>query len=865
MASLTDHLARMGISHVYCSPFLQADPAAGHGYAVVDPGKVDTAFGGEEGRRRLVDAARDEGMGIVIDLVPNHMAVSLPHNRWFWEVLEHGPSSRFAGHFDVDWDPPESPTRNKVLLPILGDHYGREVESGTIRLRHDAGRFSVVYHDNELPASPRSIAMVLGAAAAEAGSDELAFLGRAHASLPSAAATDETSRRRRHADAAVLGRLVAATAARPEASKAIDTAVERISTTPDELDAFLDLQNYRLTRWQASRQELGYRRFFDIDTRIGVRVEDPSVFADSHDLALSWVHEGEVDGLRIDHPDGLRRPGEYLERLRGQAPSAWIVVEKILEGDEALPESWPVDGTTGYEFTNDVTRLFIDPEAEAAFTALWEEMSGSALTWEEVVDESKRFVLRDVLAGDLNRLAAVFGDLTERRRLYRDFTRAEMTEALTEALVAFDVYRTYVTEDGVCSTEDRRRIDAALERAADAAPDLDPDLFALLGEILRGELDGTGETALRMRFQQLSGPVMAKGVEDTAFYRYLRLAALCEVGGDPGWFGLADIGEFHDRRVRTQQRWPTTMLALSTHDTKRSEDVRARLAVLSEIPAEWAQAVRRWRARTEPYRSPLLDGGTEYLIYQTLVGAHPIGLDRLLPYLEKATKEAKAHTSWTDPDPSYDEAVADFARHIDADEVLLGDIARFVADIAPAGHVVSLAQRTLQLTAPGVPDVYQGTEIWDLSLVDPDNRRIVDHDLRRRLLDELDGVTGPEDVLARTSEGLPKLWLLRRLLELRHRLADAFGPDGDYEPVLATGPASDHVVAHVRGGRVAVVVPRLSTVMERSGGWRATTVDLPDGRWKNVFDDVAHTGTVEVDALMERFPVAVLERSSGET
>ncbi|MGA7272448.1 MAG: malto-oligosyltrehalose synthase, partial [Acidimicrobiia bacterium] len=642
--------------------------------------------------------------------------------------------------------------------------------------------------------------------------------------------------------------------------EAIDAVVLDINRQPDQLDSMLNLQNYRLMRWRAASQEMGYRRFFDIDTLIGLRVEDPAVFIDSHRLTLRWVTEGEVDGLRIDHPDGLRRPGEYLRRLREAAPRTWIVVEKILGPGETLPD-WPVEGTTGYEFLNDVTRLFVDTTAEKAMTALWEEMSGSPASWDEVVKESKMTVLREVLAADLNRLGNVFSALCEERRRYRDFTRSELADALAHALAALDVYRTYVTEEGEASEADRARIDAALSRAVAAAPDLDPELFELLGAVLVGKLSGPAESELRMRFQQLSGSVMAKGVEDTAFYRYLRLAALCEVGGDPGRFGEADPAAFHERRRAVAADWPTTMLALSTHDTKRSEDVRARLSVLSEIPDTWAEKVRSWHRLTEAHRPGRLDGATEYLIYQTLIGAHPIGPDRLVPYLEKATKEARVHTSWTDPDPEYDRAVESFVRTLGEDTAFQDALIEFTPPIVQAGRIVSLAQKALQLTAPGVPDIYQGTELWDLSLVDPDNRRPVDHAVRRRLVSELnDGRIEPSRVLVRMEEGLPKLWLTTVLLDLRRRRSSAFGHNGDYAPLSANGSAGHHVVAYRRGEEVAVVVPRLLTRLARSGGWAGTTIDLPKGEWRDVFSGNERSGTTEIETLLEAFPVSVLER-----
>ncbi|HEX2152457.1 MAG TPA: malto-oligosyltrehalose synthase [Acidimicrobiia bacterium] len=858
-ADLVDYLADLGVTHIYCSPFLQSAPESPHGYAVVDHHRVDDRLGGEEGRRRLVEAAASAGLGIVLDLVPNHMSVSLPSNRWFWDVLEHGRSSRYAAHFDLDWDPAESLTENKILLPVLGDHYGREIEAGALRVERQGHRFVVCHHDHPFPVSPRSLATLLARAARPGPSDELAFVGRTMADLPPADVSDGASRRRRHRDFAVLGTLLADLLTRPDVGKAVDQAVEELNADADALDEFLEMQHYRLARWQVSEQELGYRRFFDINTLIGLRVEDEEVFSDSHETVLGWVSNGEADGLRIDHPDGLRRPADYLRRLRDAAPTSWIVVEKILESDEVLPAEWPVDGTTGYEFLNDLTRLLVDPEGEEELTRLWNRVSGSDEPWDRVAESSKRDVVEHVLAADVNRLTDVFHRLIQQRRRYRDFTRSELAAVLTETLVAFDVYRTYVSELGESSPADVERITGAVSRARHASPDLDSELFDLLQSVLIGEMRGARETELRMRFQQLSGPVMAKGVEDTAFYRYSRLTALCEVGGDPGRFGFEGVEAFHRRFVHAHERAPTSMLALSTHDTKRSEDVRARLAVLTEIPAEWRQAVLRWGRHNVRHRTELVDGATEYLIYQTLVGAHPIGADRLGPYIEKATKEAKVHTTWTDPDTAYDGQVADFVRRLDGDDEFRQDLDRFAAPVVEAGRINSLTQKAIQLTAPGVPDTYQGTELWDLSLVDPDNRRPVEFEGRKRLLGELAGI-GPDEVLGRMDEGLPKLWLIHTLLHLRRRFTRALGQEGGYVALETFGSASSHALGYVRGEQIAVVVPRLVYRLQRSGGWEDTSVALPPGVWEDVFTGRSHQGEVEISGLLHSFPVSVLAR-----
>jgi len=865
-AGLADYLAALGVSHLYVSPCLQATPGSTHGYDVVDPGAVNEELGGEAGRARLVTALARHGLGQVLDVVPNHMAVRLPENRWFWHVLEHGPASRYAGHFDVDWDhPPGAKRRHQVLLPVLGDHYGRVLEAGEIRLDHDAGRFTVSCPGHVLPVNPASLAGLVEGAALACGSDDLAFLAASLRRLPPATATDARDRFERHRDAGVLHRQLRRLCREaPAVLEAVDGEVARLNRDPDALDAFLDAQNYRLAFWRASGEEVDYRRFFDIDTLIGLRVEDPQVFADTHERILGWVRDGSVDGLRIDHPDGLRLPGDYLARLRDAAPTAWIVVEKILEPGEPLRRDWPVDGTTGYDFLNDVGALFVDPDGEAPFTRLYGELTGADTDWPAVLEDAKRQVLRDVLAADLHRLVRWFLSVCEARRRYRDFTRRDLAEALAETLVHFGVYRTYVGEAGKADPEDRRRIAGAVSAARDARPDLDAELFAFLERILSGDLSGPAEAELRLRFQQLSGPVMAKGAEDTAFYRYVRLASLCEVGGAPDRFG-AGPAAFHARCARAQAAWPRAMLALSTHDTKRSADVRARLVLLSEILRAWEETVRRWMDRNRVHRAgpELPDRAAEYLLYQTLVGAWPLSAERAWTYMEKAAREARLHTSWTSPDPGYDAALESFVRGVCGDADFARELEAFVAPLVGPGRVNALAWQLLQTTAPGVPDLYQGSELWDLSLVDPDNRRPVDWAARRRALAALEAGPDVAAVSARADEGLPKLHVIRAALRLRARRPEAFGPGpaGAYRPLEAEGPAAHHAVAFARGDAAVTVVPRLVHGLAARGGWADTTLPLPDGDWVDVLTGARHAGgALRLAEALERFPVALLAR-----
>ncbi|MBW3554657.1 MAG: malto-oligosyltrehalose synthase, partial [Gemmatimonadetes bacterium] len=536
---------------------------------------------------------------------------------------------------------------------------------------------------------------------------------------------------------------------------------------------------------------------------------------------------------------------------------------------------WPVDGTTGYDALNDVTAVFVDPAGEEPLTELWHAVSGDERPFHGVALEARMHILRNVLAADLSRLANVFVQVCEDRRRYRDFTRRELREALVEVAASFPVYRTYVTEEGQAEPADREVVERAISAAAARRPDLDAELLDLLRAVLTGDAKGDAARGLRMRFQQLTGPTAAKGEEDTAFYRYHRFTPLNEVGGDPGRWGLSPAA-FHARCAEAARSWPRRMTALSTHDTKRSEDVRARLLILAEIPGRWTEAVARWReANARHWRSSVeRDPAMEYLFYQAVVGAWPIDADRLRAYMEKASREAKLRTSWTDPDRAYDEALASFVAGVRGDPAFVEAVETLVKGLLGPGRVVSLAQKLVQLTIPGVPDLYQGSELWDLSLVDPDNRRPVDFEARRALLAwvaEAVDEDGPapafaREVLGRMEEGAPKLWVVRQALRVRAERPETF--EGAYEPLDVTGSGAGHVLGFLRGGDVAVVVPRLVVGLVRRGGWKDTSVALPRGRWKNRLtgERVESDGTGDgVDRLLARFPVALFTRERGET
>jgi (1->4)-alpha-D-glucan 1-alpha-D-glucosylmutase len=801
-ASRARYLASLGVSHVYCSPFLQAAAGSTHGYDVVDPHRINEELGGEAGFRSFTRALDEHGLKLLMDVVPNHMATAGRANPWWWDLLQHGKSSRYAGYFDIDWDPQMPHLKGKVLLGILADRYGRELEAGRLTLepkgQEDHAEVVVRYQDHEFPVSRDSL-------------------------------------------------------------NGVD--VDAVREDLDALDALLLRQHYRLAYWRTAQEELNYRRFFTIDSLIGLRVELEQVLKDSHRLVFDLLAGGSVAGLRVDHVDGLLDPERYLSTIRSTAPDAYLVVEKVLEYDERLPEAFPVQGTTGYDFIAHVDGLFVDSENEEPMTTLYHAFTGESLTFAEVVRTCKQEVMASDLGPDFERLASLLVDICDRYRRQRDRTRRELKEAIREVAAGLSVYRTYA-RPGLASDEDRRRVSAAIEDAERRAPAIDRELMSFIGELLLIEHDGHQEREFAARFQQFTPAVMAKGVEDTAFYRYNRLVSLNEVGNDPARFGRPVEG-FHEYCAQIAGRWPATMLTLSTHDTKRSADVRARLNLLSEIPLEWGEAVRGWADHNQRYRSQgFPDRNIEYLMYQTLVGAWPLDVPRLVAFLQKAAREARIHTSWMDPAAAYDQTLERFATEILADAEFLGDLETFIRrhDLVALGRQASLAQTTLLLTCPGVPDLYQGTEVWDLSLVDPDNRRQIDYEYREHLLSEVQDM-GPEQALARAGDGAPKLWLIARLLDLRRSRPDLFERTG-YAPLTAVGAKARHVLSFVRDG-LLVVVPRL--LIGLGGDWAGTSLELPPGRWKNVLtgDKLDGDAAIQLDRMLETFPVAILAADQG--
>jgi (1->4)-alpha-D-glucan 1-alpha-D-glucosylmutase len=858
-ANITEYLAELGISHLYCSPYLQATPGSTHGYDVVDYRRVNEDLGGAAGHARLHSALRENGLGQILDIVPNHMAIVSPYNPWWWDVLENGPASNYSSYFDVDWETPEMRLRNSVLIPVLGDQYGEVLASGAIQFERDGAALTVRYHEHRFPVAPRSFDTILAAAAERCGSDQLAFLGDSFGRLPLPTATDTESTRRRHRDKDVLQTMLARIIReQSEVGPAIDAVIAEINSQHDLLHLLLERQNFRLAYWRAASRDLGYRRFFDINTLVGLRMEDRNVFADTHFLVLRWLADGTLDGVRIDHIDGLRDPEQYLQSLHQAQPNAWLLVEKILESGESLRESWPIAGTTGYDFLNLVGGVLIDPAGHRPLTRFYSEFTGEPTDFAQIVLEKKDLVMRDVLGSDLNRLTALFVEVCERHPRHRDYTRHELHEAIRAVVARMPVYRTYVREaaDTPICAEDERYIGSVIDAATLDRPEIDPRLFDFLDDILLLRQRGDLEAELAMRFQQFTGPVMAKSVEDTAFYCFNRFAALNEVGGDPTRFSRT-VEEFHRDCERARARWPRRMLATSTHDTKRSEDLRARMSLLAEIPEQWIAAVRGWSELNRPFwRGGLSDRNAEYLFYQTLVGAWPIELDRIVEYMRKAAREAKLRTSWTAPNEEYERSLIGFIEGALGNPEFVNEIAAFVMPLIWPGRINALAQTLIKLTAPGVPDFYQGSELWSITLVDPDNRRAIDYAQRRRLLAELRGLT-VEQIVARAEEGLPKLWLIRQALDLRRRRPHLFGSDGSYRPLYAHGERAAHAIAFSRGDGAIVVAPRLPIGL--GCDWGDTIIRLPLGRWNNVLTgDVFDGGETPLADVMRRFPVCLL-------
>lgn len=847
-AGIAPYVKALGASHLYCSPYLQATPGSSHGYDVVDPLHLSRELGGAAGHTSMVESLRREDLGHLLDIVPNHMAAH-PDNPWWWDVLENGPASRWAGFFDIDWAGDDTQSHLKVLVPILGDHYGRVLERGELALQRIDSRFVLTYHEHRIPISLPTLSDTLSAASRACGRPSLAALAEALDRLPPSGGADAPASEAVDRRQELHERFRSLLEGDGDVARAIDQVLEDLNTDPDRLDQLLGAQNYRLAYWRVANEEIDYRRFFNIETLVGVRVEDPDVFTETHRLILDLVRDGTVSGLRVDHIDGLRDPRTYLERLGETTIDSYLVVEKILEPGEALDRRWPVAGTTGYDFLDRVNQLFVDTSNETAFDEIYTSFTGEPSDYAAIVLTAKRGIMRDQLSAEVHRLTGLLAEVAARDRRHRDHTRRDLREALVELIAGYDVYRTYVEPGGAAGDTDRARVARAVAAAKDHHPD--PELIDLLGRLACGdERESAAARELTQRLQQVTSPVMAKGVEDTAFYRYNRLVSLNEVGGDPGSFGRP-IDSFHQATSSVAGDWPHTMLTLTTHDTKRSADVRARLNVLSELPGPWREMVETWAGSNEKHRSDgWPDRNTEYLLYQTLIGAWPLDTARAIEYMNKATREAGVHTSWVEPQRGFEEATTRFVTAVLDDPSFTTSLDSFLEDhhLVERGRRNSLSQVALAMTSPGVPDVYQGDELWNLSLVDPDNRRPVDFALRREALRSL---RGPAPALADDTIGVTKLRVLHTLL--RHRTLDPeLYQTASYDPVEVSGPSAAEIVAFRRGPVMTIAAvrskPRLSgtIALPATGG-----TDLLSAR-------VFAGGPIRLDELLSDLPVAVL-------
>ena len=972
-AAITPYFEALGISHCYASPYLQARPGSTHGYDISNHGVLNPEIGTQEEYDAWAAGLQQAGLGQVLDTVPNHMGVAGNGNVWWNDILENGPASPYARYFDIAWFASLRPELyGRLLLPILGEPYGKVLEAGQFKLQFDAGIFTLHYYEQRLPVAPRSYALVLGhcldAVTQALGADSMPAIEyqsilTAIRNLPEMTETElERVIERQREKEVVKRRLARLCEEAPPVLAAIQDAVTRFNGTPgdpasyDLLDALLNRQAYRLAFWRVASDEINYRRFFDINELAALSMEREEVFDATHALVLKLVADGKVAGLRVDHPDGLYDPAQYLWRLQEKyvlalarrrfeaapefadadwdalqpelrravadrlrrlaGPAAdwplYVVVEKILGVDEALPAGWPTQGTSGYDFLNRINGLFVDPYNEGMFNRIYEYWVDDDTPFAQLVYQKKVLIMGIALSSELNMLAHQLDRLAQRDRWSRDFTLHGLRTALRAVIACFPVYRSYISDEGL-SEDDRRYIARAIHDAKARNRALSPALFDFIHDtlLLKEPRPGVADDNYRAeqrrfagKFQQVTAPVMAKGLEDTAFYIYNRLISLNEVGGDPDRFGTAPPA-LHRYLQDRQRHWPWALSASSTHDTKRSEDVRARINVLSELPEDWLQAQGRWSQLNEPHRVTIEEGvvapdhNEETLLYQTLLGAWPLApladeerpgfVQRIQAYMQKALHEAKVHTSWINPNPAYDAAINEFvARVLDpqAAAAFLADFQAFQRRVSHYGLFNSLAQTLLKLAAPGVPDVYQGTELWDFSLVDPDNRRPVDYAERQRLLTDLAARidAGPDlrpfaqELVQARADGRIKLYLITRTLRFR-RDHPGLLSRGEYVPISAVGPQKDHVFAFLRhheGQRVLVAVPRLLTKLVDENGvplgpavWHDTILAIPDElkalTWTNLYtgarlqpeDGPNGLGLLAADVFAD-FPVALL-------
>jgi (1->4)-alpha-D-glucan 1-alpha-D-glucosylmutase len=902
---ILDYLQELGISDLYSSPIFWAHKGSTHGYDVINPNELNPEAGTPEDFAALTEAVRKRQMGWLQDVVPNHMAFD-PCNPFLADILENGASSRYFHFFDIEWEHFYEILRGRLLAPFLGDFFGKALENGQIQLIYDINGFAVGYYDMRFPLRIESYLRLLTHGLAELRTelgeehgDYLQMLGVLY--VLKTLHTEPGDEDRLNQVKFIKNTLWSLFRKNTTVHRVLDQTLLDFNGRPGDSDSFTQLeqlladQNFRFSFWKVASEEINYRRFFSINSLISLRAERQEVFEQTHALTLRLMREGVFTGLRVDHIDGLCDPEQYLQRLREQAGDCYLVVEKILEFDEPLPDSWPVQGTTGYEFLNRVGGLFCQKKAERDFTRLYQGFTGLETPYEELVYEKKKLIIERHMIGDITNLAAMLKNIASRHRYGSDITMYSLRRCLIEIMAYFPVYRSYLRREGARAI-DRRYIRQAMHRAAERNPGLQNELqflekFLLLeiDEFLPEEEQHQWRQ-FAMRFQQFTGPLMAKGFEDTLLYVYNRLLSLNDVGGAPERFGTT-MEEFHSYCRKRQQSWPHALSASATHDTKRGEDVRARLNVLSELPQEWARQLKSWHRHNRPHKKTLRrhkmpSKNDEYFIYQTLLGTWPESgradddyRQRLRDYLVKAVREAKTYTAWVKPDLAYEEAALHFLERIlQPDTPFMAEFLPFQRRLAHFGRINALAQTLLKITAPGLPDFYQGTELWDLSLVDPDNRRPVDYRQRTDMLvafREREPLRMAEELLPQASDGRVKLFLIQRALQHR-RQAPSLYQQGDYQQLEVRGLFREHLLAFSRRYRdqcTVTVVPRFLTGMLTEGHfplgetiWEDTLLVLPEdlGNWREIITDqqLPDGNSLPVGAVLRNFPVALL--SAGE-
>lgn len=964
--SIISYLHELGFSDCYASPHFKARKGSLHGYDILDHNQINPEIGTEEEYNQLVEELQKYGMGQVLDMVPNHMCITGSENVWWMDVLENGPSSIYADFFDIDWKPVKDELQNKVLLPILGNQYGQVLESQELNLRFEEGAFFIRYGEQKLPIDPASYARILKFRVddleKEIGKDhpqlqELLSILTALTHLPARSEKDREKMMERRREKEVIKRRLwnlhndsGEIRSFINGNLLLFNGEKNKPRSFDLLDDLLNNQAYRLSHWRVATEEINYRRFFDINELAAIRVEDPSVFREVHQLVFKLIREGKVTGLRVDHPDGLYNPVEYFYRLQKSCflqlcfrshfssdepvdeekikrlydeallknPASalrtpfYIVGEKILTKGERIPEDWPISGIIGYAFLTPLNGIFIDTQNGKKFDEIYSRFVGFNLNYQDLVYEKKKLIMLTALSGEINALGHYLNRLSEKNRHTRDFTLNSLTAAMIETIACFPVYRTYVNACGV-TERDRRYIEQAVARSKRRNPALSATVFDFLQEVLLlkypedfGEKDKTEWLDFVMRFQQVSGPVMAKGLEDTVFYVYNRFVSLNEVGGSPERFGTP-LDTFHGQNIERVKSWPCSLSATSTHDTKRSEDVRARLNVLSEIPDEWRHHLATW-SRINKRKKSVVDGqvvpdrNEEYLFYQTLLGVWPVhpmnGTDyevferRIKDYTLKAAREAKVNSSWISPNTPYEDALLKFADGVmspSPSNPFTKDFEAFQRRVSYFGMFNSLSQTLLKVASPGVPDFFQGTEIWDFSLVDPDNRRPVDFDLRKKMLKTLKekragyGADLPgfaRALLQEWRDGSIKLYVTLKSLNYRKENLRLF-MEGAYLPLTGDGDLKEHLCAFARlgeGKAVLVIVPRFVTGLVGSAGefplgsevWGNSSIVIPEeisrDRFSNIFtgetlNPVEWNGkrVLAAGKVFANFPVAMLE------